>query len=102
MAKAVAKATERQAEIIKQFVLLYGVKLNLTGAAIIEQLIAGPKTVKELKNRLGIVPKTIRYWLEDKLGRDKGIVRRIPNLNDMRSFYYCLEPQFTPKLENKK
>lgn len=85
------QSTPIRAMIIKEFKEMHGIIINNTAASIIEELEDGPKTIKQLKT-IGIAAKTVRYWVEEKLWLH---IKKVPNLDDMRSHFYNLVTDIT-------
>ena len=66
-------------------------KLPESGKPIVQLLEKeGPLTQKEIISRLNIATRTIRYGIRRLM--EKGFIRKLPNLKDMRSVYYYLSP----------
>ena len=66
-------------------------KLPESGKPIVQLLEKeGPLTQKEIISRLNIPTRTIRYGIRRLM--EKGFIRKLPNLKDMRSVYYYLSP----------
>ncbi len=57
---------------------------------------ASPLTQKELITKVSMPAKTVRYAL--KRLAEEGIISEIPNLEDMRSVFYTLNPMMEPRL----
>ncbi len=55
-----------------------------------------PLTQKELIMKVSMPAKTVRYAL--KRLSEEGIISEIPNLEDMRSVFYTLNPMMEPSL----
>ncbi len=53
----------------------------------------GPKTQKEVINALNLPIRTVRYSIRRLL--ERGLIRKVPNLRDMRSVFYHISPTVT-------
>ncbi|MCH8908485.1 MAG: winged helix-turn-helix transcriptional regulator [Candidatus Heimdallarchaeota archaeon] len=51
----------------------------------------GPLTQKELINTLSLPVRTVRYSIRRLL--EKGLIKKVPNLKDMRSIFYHISPE---------
>ena len=51
----------------------------------------GRKTQRELIEELGLPTRTVRYSIRRLL--ERGLIRKIPNLRDMRSVFYLISPE---------
>lgn len=51
----------------------------------------GPKTQKELIEILNLPVRTVRYSIRRLL--ERGLIRKVPNLKDMRSVFYHIAPE---------
>jgi DNA-binding transcriptional ArsR family regulator len=49
----------------------------------------GPITPTDIEKRLSLSRRTVRYGLRSL--RDRGLIRRFPNLRDTRSFLYKVD-----------
>ena len=56
----------------------------------------GPLTQKAIIDRLSIPVRTIRYGIRRLM--EKGYIKKLPNLRDMRSVYYFLNPDLPPEI----
>ena len=50
----------------------------------------GPKTQKEVIQALNLPIRTVRYSIRRLL--ERGLIRKVPNLRDMRSVFYHIDP----------
>ncbi|MHA2170582.1 MAG: winged helix DNA-binding protein [Candidatus Kariarchaeaceae archaeon] len=50
----------------------------------------GPKTQRELIDTLNLPTRTVRYSIRRLL--ERGLIRKVPNLKDMRSVFYHISP----------
>ena len=55
---------------------------------------SSPLTQKQLILKVGMPAKTVRYAL--KRLSEESVITQIPNLEDMRSIYYTLNPDLSP------
>ncbi|MHA2251190.1 MAG: MarR family transcriptional regulator [Candidatus Kariarchaeaceae archaeon] len=53
--------------------------------------INGPKTQRELIEALSLPTRTVRYSIRRLL--ERGLIRKVPNLKDMRSVFYHINPE---------
>lgn len=51
----------------------------------------GPRTQRELIEALDLPTRTVRYSIRRLLERD--LIRKVPNLKDMRSVFYHISPE---------
>ena len=51
----------------------------------------GRRTQRELIEELGLPTRTVRYSIRRLL--ERGLIRKIPNLKDMRSVFYLISPE---------
>jgi DNA-binding MarR family transcriptional regulator len=68
------------------------VKLPVKAIPLLRYLEAnGPKTQKELIETLNLPVRTVRYSIRRLL--ERGLIRKVPNLKDMRSVFYHISPE---------
>lgn len=51
----------------------------------------GRKTQKQLIEELGLPTRKLRYAIRRLL--ERGLIKKVPNLKDMRSIYYLISPE---------
>lgn len=51
----------------------------------------GPKTQRELIEALNLPTRTVRYSIRRLL--ERGLIKKVPNLKDMRSVFYHISPE---------
>ncbi|MDH5403603.1 MAG: winged helix-turn-helix transcriptional regulator [Candidatus Heimdallarchaeota archaeon] len=51
----------------------------------------GPKTQRELIESLNLPTRTVRYSIRRLL--ERGLIKKVPNLKDMRSVFYHISPE---------
>ncbi|MHA2252961.1 MAG: winged helix DNA-binding protein [Candidatus Kariarchaeaceae archaeon] len=50
----------------------------------------GPKTQRDLIDTLSLPTRTVRYSIRRLL--ERGLIKKVPNLKDMRSVFYHISP----------
>jgi len=72
-------------------------KLPESGRPIVRLLEKeGPLTQRDIIARLNIPTRTIRYGIRRLM--EKGYIKKLPNLRDMRSVYYYISPDIDQDL----
>lgn len=51
----------------------------------------GPRTQRDLIESLNLPTRTVRYSIRRLL--ERGLIKKVPNLRDMRSVYYHISPE---------
>jgi len=73
-------------------------KLPRGGEDIMKVLdISGPMTQKQILGSVDQPERTVRYGIRRLL--EKGILKKMSNLSDMRSVYYFLDPEIRNNFE---
>ncbi|MCG3220138.1 MAG: hypothetical protein H7645_08710 [Candidatus Heimdallarchaeota archaeon] len=73
-------------------------KLPRGGEDIIKVLdISGPMTQKQILGSVDQPERTVRYGIRRLL--EKGILKKMSNLSDMRSVFYYLDPEIRDNFE---
>ncbi|MFW9910428.1 MAG: helix-turn-helix domain-containing protein [Candidatus Thorarchaeota archaeon] len=69
---------------------MMGVELPASALSVLQSLVArGPMSPKDISRWSKVPIRTVNFAIKNL--RRKGLVRRIPNLQDMRSPLYCTD-----------